>query len=1370
MGRASHDSGAHAAPSRPIVAIGGSAGGLEAFRQLFAHLPADTGLAFIVIQHLDPERPSMLASVLASDIRMPVVEVAEGMRIEPNRVYVIPSDADLSIRSGVLGLVPRQQTGKLHLPIDSFFRALAEDQPGRAIGVVVSGAGSDGTEGLRAIKAAGGITLVQDPSSAQFRSMPESAIAAGVVDFRAAPEVIAQELVRLSRHPYVTEEGAEVSRAPAEVAAVSSILAAVQREARLDFTGYKRPTLVRRISRRMALRRLGSIAEYAEALRDNPGEARALAEDLLIHVTSFFRDPAAFDALARQVLPEIVGRKGADGTIRVWVPGCATGEEAYSIAICLLEVLAKEGRECPIKIFGSDLSDTAIDKARSGLYSEAEVEGVSQERLARYFERSDGRYRIGKQVRDRCVFVRHDLTFDPPFARLDLISCRNVLIYFDVELQRRVLSLLHHCLNRPGYLFLGGSESIGVFGELFTPVDDGQRLFLKTGESPRLDYPLALGREAESKLHRPQLVPPPQQARDVLRQADHLLLAEYAPPGVVVDERFEVVQFRGRTGEYLEAPPGQPQMNVLKMARDGLVVPLREALETARTRSVTVRRPGLQVRVGAQTHVTDLEVVPLAGLGDATRRYFLIVFAPLASADSPAVVAPPAKPLAGSEAEELAQLRADLTATRDYLQALTREHQETTEELAAANEELVAANEELQSTNEELQSAKEELQSTNEELKTVNDELRSRNQQLDVLASDLVNILDSVQLPVIIVDQALRLRRFTPTARDVASLVPGDVGRSIDDVKLRVEVDDLPERIRAVIETVAAKEWEVQSVDGRWYRMQIRPYRTTDNRLDGAVLSFVDVDVLKRALRDAEIARDYSKGIVETVPTALAVLDSDLRIVSANPSFHQSFAVAQAPLEGVPLLELAGGAWEGPDLHEAIRAVLTARTRFRSLQVRRELPGGGHRDLSISGSPIQLTTGELVVLLAIEDVTERRMLEASEKQARIEAEQANRAKDLFLATLSHELRTPLSSIMMSAQVLDTAAKDDPRIQRASAAIVRAVSNQARLIDDLLDISRIVSGKLMLDLQAVDLATVVQSAVDIASGAARSKGITLELTIHGELGPVHGDPMRLQQVVANLVNNAIKFTPPGGKIWTRLEATDARAELTVTDTGIGLRADMIPHLFDRFVQAETAMTRSHGGLGLGLAIVRHLVHVHGGEVSAESPGEGRGATFRVTLPLAAVGSAPVRSAPRAVVRSIAGLRVLLIEDDDDTREACATMLTARGVMVRAVASVAEGLAEVDAFAPQVILSDLAMPGADGYAFIRELRRRPPDRGGKTPVAALTALASEDDRRRCLEEGVQMHLPKPIDADRLAVAIGTLALEASSAEARQQPSPS
>ncbi len=800
------------------------------------------------------------------------------------------------------------------------------------------------------------------------------------------------------------------------------------------------------------------------------------------------------------------------------------------------------------------------------------------------------------------------------------------------------------------------------------------------------------------------------------------------------------------------------------MARGGLGVHLHQVIETARTTSAPTRKEGVRLHLDGRREHVNIEVVPLGLPGQD--RYYLVLFEIAEGARAAEAATTSRVPAAPADAEETRRVTEELVATKSYLQSLISEHERATDDLGATNEELIAANEELQSTVEELESAKEELQSTNEELGTVNDELRSRNRELDEVASDLVNVLDSVEIPIIIVDHAHRVRRMTPTAKTVSNLIDSDIGRPIDDVKLKVRIDDLSERLTACMGSGTPAQWETQGIDGHWFRVRLRPYLTPDKRLDGAILSFIDVDALKRALAEAERARDYASGIVETAPTPLLVLDGDLRVLSANRAFYEAFAMARADTEGRGFFELAEGLLDVPALRKAMDRSLATRTPLRDLQLERDLPRLGPRGLSISILPIAREHGVPSTLVAIEDISawralenERTQLLASEKEARIEAQRANHAKDLFLATLSHELRTPLNTILTAAQFFKGAAAEDAAMKRASGAIERAVLNQTKLIDDLLDVSRIVSGKLLLDLQAVDLAMVVRVASDVARPSAEAKGITLRADVDDSIGAIYGDPARLEQVVSNLLTNAIKFTPRGGDVVVRLEKSDGKARITVTDTGIGIAPDIMPHLFERFVQADSSMTRTHGGLGLGLAIVRHLVAVHGGEVHAESAGPGGGSTFVVTLPLAAPGTArPAlranEGAPTIAARSIAGVRVLLIDDDDDTREGLAVMLAHYGADVRTAASAAAGIASVRESKPQVILCDIAMPAEDGYTFIHKLRSLSPEDGGRIPVAALTALASEADRQHAARAGFQAHLVKPIDAARLIAAIGLL----------------
>jgi two-component system, chemotaxis family, CheB/CheR fusion protein len=1351
-GASGPDRRADAAPQDAlvIVGIGASAGGLEAFRLLLGALPPDTGMAFVVIQHLSPEHPSMLAKALVRFTSMPVLEIEDGTRLAPNRVYVMPSNVEVLLADGALRLVPRPASPGGRLPIDGLFRSLASQLHRRAIGVVLSGTGEDGTAGLKEIKAEGGITFAQAPASAQFSGMPESASAAGVVDRVLPPERIAMELARLGRHPYLLERPAGGVEPPEDDDGTIRILSLVRVHSSVDFTVYKPSTVGRRIARRMALHRVGSLAEYGDLVERDPEEAKALSQDLLIHVTGFFRDPEVFDALKRTAFPALLARK-QNGPIRIWVPGCSTGEEVYSLAMSLLEHAGDGSRELDFQIFGSDVSVAAIERARSGIYPEFALGELGADRVERFFTRAGEERRISKSIRDRCVFVVHDLARHPPFAKLDLISCRNVLIYFGEELQRRIIPTFHYCLNRPGFVVLGRSENLAGFRDLFEPVDLEHRIFARVGEGGRMSFPftvlagsgagpaLAIA-PARTGLSRP--------AAEAQRQADHLLLARFAPPGVVVNDRMEIVHFRGQSGDFLEHPPGQPQTNLLKMARGGLHVALRRALADAKDRRVAVRVDGVQVVRGDRTLTIAVEVFPLLMGREANEPYFLVLFHEGAR--------PPASlPAVEPVVSDARQLREELAATKQYLDSMIEQHQAADDEFATVNEELIAANEELQSTNEELESAKEELQSANEELTTLNDELRARNSELDRLAYDLANILEAADIPIVIVDTERRIRRFTPDARALFTLVSTHVGRPIDEIKPNIDVHDLDGRIAEVMARGQPAEWEVQDRGGRWFRMKIRPYRAGARGLDGAVLSFVDVDALKRLVHDARSARDSAAAIVETVEVPLLVLDERERVVSTNPAFDRALGAGAPVRAGDDLSVLSGGSWDVEAVRRIARDVLSGAPPSPQIELQRDLPGGERRIFAGTARKAAWPGGRPVALLAFEDLTKHRRFE-EERTARAAAETANRTKDLFLATLSHELRTPLSTILMQAQALRRAAPVDPKVDHASAAIHRAANLQKRLIDDLLDVSRIVSGKLGLDQHVVDLGAIVEGAVEEARPSADAKGVELHAMLEPGLTAVYADPARMQQVVSNLVTNAVKFTQRGGTVSVTLERSGAEGRISVRDTGIGIRREFLPLLFSRFSQADSTVTRTHGGLGLGLAIVKHLVDLHGGRVGAESDGEGRGATFWVTLPVAQTAALDRSTSHRAPPQSeVAGLHVLLIEDDEGTRECVVEILGGAGAIVRAAGSAAEGMKALREFEPDVLLSDLAMPGQDGFGLIAEVRSLPPERGGRIPAAALSALAGVEDRQRALAAGFQMHIPKPVDIDTLLATLARLA---------------
>jgi two-component system, chemotaxis family, CheB/CheR fusion protein len=1351
----------------PIVGIGASAGGLAAFNELLSAIPADSGMAFVIIQHLDPTHTSMLAEALARATSMKVVTAASGTKVEPNHVYVIPPNADLALEGNTLQLVPREQSRRPHLAIDFFFRSLASHREAQAIGVVLSGSGSDGTEGLRAIKAEGGFTFAQAPSTAKFGDMPQSAIRAGVVDTGMPIPALARELVRLSRHPYVRHD--RPSPAPSEKGEDSfeRILALILSRTGVDFSEYKRATVERRTGRRMALRQVEGFEGYLRLLQTDDAEARALCEDVLIHVTSFFRDPAVFEAVAKEILPQILESKPKGAPLRVWVAGCSTGEEVYSLAISLLESVAYQKDPRPIQIFGSDVSEKAVEKARASLFSDASLRDLSEEMRRKYFVRLDQGYRINKQVRELCVFVRHDLARDPPFAHLDLVCCRNVLIYFGPELQKRLMATFHYCLNQPGFLVLGRSESIGGYGQFFTLIDRENKIYSRTSSRSVLQFaPSAQIHPSLPNLQVPAPMEAPGPPFDVIKHVDRLLLSKYAPAGVILNEKLEVLQFRGRTGPYLEPAPGQPQTNVLKMAREGLLLPLKTALAQARKQKAPVRKHGIEVGERGAIVRCDIVVIPLTGWPGSKEPLYAVVFE----------VAVPLPERAGSRhgrskgrvSPEVTRLKRELQTSKEYLQSLLEEHSRVNDDLGTVNEELTSSNEELQSMNEELQTAKEELQSANEELTTVNDELQSGNRELNLANSDLVNLLNTVEIPILFLDAQRRIRRFTPQAQSVFNVLATDIGRPIDNIKPKIDVPDLDAQIAWSIANVTVRESQIQDQARRWHRMQIRPYQTLDGKVDGAILSLVDIDVLKRHVDQAEWSRDYAVSIVDAVFAPLVVLDEQLHVTSANEAFYETFGVPPEETENRNFFATTGGNWDIPALRTRLKDVFAKSTPFQGLEVEGEFPRVGIRTMSFSARAVHFRDSRPMILLSIEDVSlrkqvdvERKRLLAEAQHAREEAEQANRTKDAFLATLSHELRTPLATMLMNAQLLRHADLPAAKVQRASEAIERSAKAQSQLIEDLLDVSRIVTGRLSLDLRTLSMSDVVQTAVEAAALQAERKQISIEAQLGPRTGHVSGDPLRLQQVVSNLLNNAIKFTPEHGKVKVFFGNEGGDALLRVSDTGVGIDPGFLPFVFDRFAQEENSSVRRFGGLGLGLSIVRHIVEMHGGSVRAESPGRGGGATLSVRIPLLR-GSQEVT--PDEHVVSLAetkpaipewsrlrGLRVLLVDDDAETLEAVTEMLRVHGADVTTARSAAEALRAAQETQPQVIVSDIAMPGTDGYGLIRSIRALPAAEQANVPAIALTAAAGANGRKRSLEAGFQEYLEKPVDISRLAHAL-------------------
>jgi two-component system CheB/CheR fusion protein len=846
--------------------------------------------------------------------------------------------------------------------------------------VILSGTASDGTEGCRAIKAAGGITFAQDEDSAKFSGMPRSAVGAGCIDFVMKPSDIAQELVRVVSHPYVApfglvEEGPALSLAPGRD--MDELLRLVADASGVDFSLYKQTTLQRRIRRRMVVHRMEKLSDYVRYVKSTPSELDELYRDILIHVTGFFRDPAAFEALRTVVFPSLLKNRNLnDFPLRIWVPGCSTGEEVYSIAMLLLEYLWEKHERFSlasigskvVQIFATDISDNALDRGRSGLYTESAAGDLSPERLAKFFVKIDGGYQINKALREMCIFAKQNVTKDPPFSNLDLISCRNLLIYLGAVLQKRVIPTFHYALKPEGYLMLGGSESLGALADHFTLVDKKQKIYQKKRSASRLIGYFAPPTHFPRRTQDAQLAKASTSGVSAEKEAERVLMSRFLPPSIVVNDQMEVVHVRGRTGAYLELAEGHPSASLSKMAREGLLVDLHAALRKAKKSNATVHAEGVQVRSNGGTTEVNLTVSPIRVEG-TNGKYYLVVFQ---EAEAQHAVADKhrSKPTRkdGALSRDRDRLRQENGDLKEQLRTLLEDHETTTEEFKSANEEVLSANEELQSTNEELETAKEELQSGNEELNTLNEELHNRNSELSLANNDLVNLLASVNLAIVMVGSDLRIRRFTPPAEKLLNLIAADVGRRIGEIRPNLTFDDLEKLVSEVVETAVVQQHEVQGKDGKWHLLRVRPYKTWDSKIDGAVISFQDIDALKRTLDET---RAYANALIENAREAIIILDGELRVTLANDAFFRAFGVSARETENRSFFELGSGQWNIPKLRDQLKKVGSNHARIDNLYVEREFPHLGTRTMVLNARTVQPESGTRFVLLTIEDITER---------------------------------------------------------------------------------------------------------------------------------------------------------------------------------------------------------------------------------------------------------------------------------------------------------------------------------------------------------------------------------------------------------------
>jgi two-component system CheB/CheR fusion protein len=1332
---------AEAPPPSFIVGVGASAGGLEALEQLFGRMPNRTGMAFVVVQHLSPDFKSLTDILLARRTSIPIRPAENGMEVRADVIYLIPPKKDMIVSNGRLLLTDKDPSQVMTMPIDHFFRSVAQEAGDRAVGVILSGTGSDGSRGVREIHDAGGLVIAQKPETAKFDGMPNSAVKTGVVDLILPPEEIPEALLRYAREP---EGGRFAARPAAGIRGQEVGLDAIFRLLRdaygIDFSHYRPATVVRRTERRLQINGAIPLDDYARRLEGDPEELNALYKDLLIGVTRFFRDREAFEALASEVLPSLL-RQAAERQeeFRAWVSGCATGEEPYSLAILIREGLDALGAEVPVKIFATDAHRASLETASVAVYRDAALAELTPERLGRFFLPKGDAYQVSPELRKMVVFAQHNVIKDAPFTKLDLISCRNLLIYLQPQAQKKVLSLFHFGLKTGGALFLGPSESAGELGDEFDVIDSRWKVLRKRRDvrlptDLRLTLPQPAHRVRPSGAGAAVSLPDSQ-----VFAAYNALLSKHMPPSLLVNERRELVQTFGGASAYLRHKEGPYSADVLDMVDPDL----RMALTGALQRAIKESRPVAYKRVrvappAAEERLVNVTVEPVPTVRSGA-AYALISLEEIDRKPEPAS---PAEEVALDQAsrEQVLSLEAELRFTKENLQATIEELETSNEELQATNEELVAANEELQSTNEELHSV-------NEELYTVNAEYQKKINELTELTTDIENLLASTEVHTVFLDRELRIRKFTPKIAETFNFLPQDVGRRIDSFTHSIDHPGLLADLRTVLQTANAAEKQVRDQWGNWYLLRVLPYRVGLS-VEGVVLTLIDIGGMKRLEADARRKDQQLAGILKNSPNPIAITDADGRYVVSDDSFRQMAGRD-------PVGRTAAEVFPRPAAEALAGLASQVLSEGRGVQgeVTIDREDGPHTYLAIL-FPLEDSQGQaLGVGNIMTDVT-------ALKAAECRALEAVTQRDRFLAMLSHELRNPLAAILNAAKA---ASRHPARgCKEWLPVIERRASHMSRLLDDLLDVSRLTQNKIEIRRQVFDLATLMADVIEEVGAWFERRRIAVAVRQPDGPLPVLGDPARLQQIQVNLLMNAAKYTQEGGHVWYSLQREEDQAVVRVRDDGAGIPADMLDRVFDLFFQAEKAPGRGDGGIGVGLTMVRSIVELHGGKVKAYSEGPGKGSEFIVRLPLAKAPTAQPAPEPPARVRP--GVSILLVEDDADIRETLKCILDHDGFQVRGVGDGPAALEALAAAVPDIALIDIGLPGMSGYELARAARQRYPDAGLR--LVALTGYGQAGDRQASREAGFDAHLTKPLMPDELYRTLARLAPADAAGEIRRQ----
>jgi two-component system CheB/CheR fusion protein len=1325
----------------PIVGLGASAGGLDAFRKLLEVLPPKGGMAYVLIQHLDPKHESMMVDLLAGHTPMTVLQAVDGMPIQRDHVYVMPPRTYLSLRDGCLQLsLPRERHGA-RMPVDFFLRSLAEERGERAICAILSGSGGDGSIGLKVVKEKGGLVIVQDPEEAAYDGMPRSAVATGMVNLVLKLAQIPEALARYGRQTRKSKKKGSQPRDSTE-AALTEIIELLREKTSHTFALYKEGTLLRRIERRMAIAGIADFGRYLEILRENAGETDLLAKDLLINVTSFFRDASAFGLLAKEFIPELVLRQPPDHPLRIWVPGCSTGEETYSIAMLFVEAIEAAKRNIKLQVFASDLDADAVAFARNGLYPEAITADVSPGRLARFFVKEDGHYRIIRELRETVVFTVQDLLGDAPFSRLDLISCRNLLIYLRPDVQEKVLALFHFALSAGGILFLGTAETVGRLEDRFVPLSKKERIYRRIGRSrpAETSFPIGVGEIIRPLWPRASRQAPPCGAGlgDIAQRS---LLDTYAPASVLISGRNEGLYFSGNTDGYLRVATGEVTRDLLAMVRDGLRTKLRAAIQQASEKRGRVVVTGARVgRDDGSATAVSIAVQPLQTEGE---QLLLVSFL-----DEPGPEQGPSATPAPADSTRVALLEQELEVTRAELQSVIRDLEAANEDQKAINEEAMSVNEEFQSTNEELETSKEELQSLNEELTALNAQLHETVEQHRATSNDLQNILDSSDVATLFLDRILNIRFFTPAAQALFNVIPTDIGRSLTHLRHQFGDADLLADTRSVLASLAPIRREIEAVSGAWFIERVLPYRTSTDGVEGVVLTFADISELKAAEREIRAARIYAESIVDTIRQPLIVLDDALCVVSASRSFYRAFAAKPADTVGHPLTSAANRRLDVPDLGGFLDLVRANVATVEDYEIQIELPSIGRRMLLLNARNVrEEPLAKRKILVAIDDVTDRKRIEIALAASKLQSEHANLGKSRFLAAASHDLRQPLQTLSLVQGILAKKLKDPDALQLV-AKLDETLGAMTGMLNTLLDINQLEAGIVkpeIVDFPANELLDRLR-----AEFAYHVRANNIEWSVVPNRLAIRSDPRLLEQMLRNLLSNAVKYTRRG-KILLGCRRRGGLLRIEVWDTGIGIPATELDAVFEEFHQLGNPARERSRGLGLGLTIVQRLGKLLGHSIDVRSR-HGAGSVFSIEVPL---GQHALRATPEpeAAAGMGRGRAVLVVEDDPAMREMLELLFTGEGYRTASAGDGNEALAMVarGAARPDIVIADFNLPGGltglQVVAGVRETLHR------EVPVVILTGDISTGTLREIARHGC-IQRNKPLKAEELTRLVATL----------------